>query len=163
MTGQCATHCHRELRPQVVGIEGAVTTLEFLPAIVNSPEADKLLVCPALDAVMLAKWELLFPWWLLEVCVFCTVSTERLCSLKNTYSSAISYTRFDDARAVLYSQHRWWRFMSHTGWSKTRTFASACCMQRRASRSVQHACAVAPRILLFLSFCLFCLDRTKVS
>ena len=60
----------RMLTPKVVGFAGAITTLELLPAMLYSPVADELLTCPAIDAVMLAKWELLKPFWWLEFATF---------------------------------------------------------------------------------------------
>ena len=60
----------RVLKPQVVGFDGAITTLELLPAIIASPVSAELLTCPAMDAVMLAKWKLLKPWWAVEVGIF---------------------------------------------------------------------------------------------
>ena len=63
------------LKPQVIGFDGAVTTLELLPAIINSPEqvAAELLTCPAMDAVMLAKWKLVRYFWWLEFVIFIVV------------------------------------------------------------------------------------------
>jgi hypothetical protein len=55
----------RKLTPKYVGIEGAITTLELLPAILYSPVADELLTAPTMDAVMRAKWLLLQPFWCL--------------------------------------------------------------------------------------------------
>jgi hypothetical protein len=63
----------RTLTAQVVGFDGAITTLELLPAIIESPVSAELLTCPAMDAVLLAKWELLKPWWAVEVGIFVLV------------------------------------------------------------------------------------------
>ena len=63
----------RILQPQVVGFDGAVTTLELLPAIINSPVSAALLTCPAIDALIEAKWRLLRPFYFLEVVMFSLV------------------------------------------------------------------------------------------
>ena len=65
----------RRVLHQVIGFDGALTTLELLPAVLNSPVADELLTSPTFDALMQAKWQLLRPFWQLEVGLFL------LCSL----------------------------------------------------------------------------------
>eukprot|EP01047_Picozoa_sp_COSAG01_P051950 COSAG01_NODE_5412_length_4279_cov_5.089474_1_plen_776_part_10 len=60
----------RKLTPKYVGIEGAITTLELLPAILFSPERDTLLTSPAVTAILEAKWRLLKPFYLAETFLF---------------------------------------------------------------------------------------------
>ncbi len=64
------TEPHRELLPMVLAVDGALTTLELLPAIMHSAGAKELLTLPSTQAVLAAKWQLLRLYWLLEFACF---------------------------------------------------------------------------------------------
>lgn len=64
------TEPQRELLPMVLAVNGALTTLELLPAIMHSAGAKELLTLPSTQAVLAAKWKLLRLYWLVEFACF---------------------------------------------------------------------------------------------
>ena len=67
------TEPERPLAPMVLALDGALTTLELLPAIYHSSGAKELLTSPPVQAILQAKWRLLRPYWLLEFGCFAAV------------------------------------------------------------------------------------------
>jgi hypothetical protein len=64
------TEQQRDLSPMVLALDGALTTLELLPAVLHSSEAKELLTSPPTQAILAAKWKLLRLYWLLEFACF---------------------------------------------------------------------------------------------